>query len=106
MKKLFAAILTAVMLTLTAVPALAAATPYVCPNGNAACVENGACLTGGACVNHTTCVADGVCQYPAGCPNGGVPKRDGTAMHGRGHGGGHGRGNGTGSGHCGGGRNR
>lgn len=87
MKKIFATILTAAMLTLTAIPAFAATTPYTCPNGNAACVENGACLADGTCINHETCTADD--------------------MHGHGHGrGGHGRDNSNSAGHCGRGRNR
>lgn len=108
MKKLFSAILTVAILTLSTVPVFAATTPYACPNGNIECEQNGACLTDGTCINHETCVENGVCQYPQGCPNGGVPKGDGTGsrneVRGGGHGGGHGRGNGAG--HCGGGRNR
>lgn len=73
MKKLFATVLVAGMMLFTSASAFAAepAAPFVCPNGNAACISSGECL------------------YPENCPNGGVPKRDGTGMR---RGGGHGRG--------------
>lgn len=104
MKRTLTAILTVAVLALTAVPSFAVTAPYVCPNGNAACVQNGACLANGACATHETCVENGICKYPQGCPKGGVPKRDGTGGPNGVRGGGHGRGHGAS--HCGGGRDR
>lgn len=103
MKKLLTAILATGMLTLTAIPVYAAVqAPYVCPNGNTACVQNGACLNDGTCTyNGTcsgmgTCAEYGVCQYPENCPNGGTPRQDGTGYQNGGH-----HGGGRGGRHCG-----
>lgn len=60
MKKSLIAILTAGLLLLTAVPVFAAAqTPYTCPSGNTACVQNGACLNDGTCINNGACTGTG-----------------------------------------------
>lgn len=94
MKKILATILAVGVTALMSVSAFAAEpAAFICPNGYADCTQNGTCLNNGTCVNHESCVANGVCQFPENCPNGGVPKSDGTGYQNGGH---HGRGQGRG----------